>query len=358
MEFSLFYFADDGDAPGNRYELLLEGARFADAHDFAAVWTPERHFHRFGGLFPNPSVTAAAVAAITSRIQIRAGSVVVPLHHVLRIAEEWSVVDNISGGRAGISLASGWNPQDFVFNRAAYEKRRQITVAAIDTLRGLWRGEPLTTDHDAGNGEYTIYPRPVQEELPLWLTTGGSAGTLEAAGRAGVGMLTNLLTYSMDDLPDKIVRYRHAYRESGRPGRGHVVLMVHTYLDEDIEAVDRHVRKPLQRYLLHSLDLNLKAAGLGRGPSKFRPTEDSPVPTIVQRAYERYLSGDGLFGSVEQAVRTVERIRTADVDEIACLIDFGVPTGPALRGLERLAAVRRAAARAAARDPAAARITT
>jgi hypothetical protein len=162
----------------------------------------------------------------------------------------------------------------------------------------------------------------------------------------------------MDDLPDKIVRYRQAYRESGRPGRGHVVLMVHTYLDEDIEAVDRHVRKPLQRYLMHSLDLNLKAAGLGRGPSKFRPTEDSPVPTVVQRAYERYLSGDGLFGSVEQAVRTVERIRAADVDEIACLIDFGVPTGPALQGLERLAAVRRAGARPPALDPTAERIPT
>ncbi len=47
------------------YRLLLEGAKFADTHDFEAVWTPERHFHPFGGLYPNPSVTSAAVAAIT-----------------------------------------------------------------------------------------------------------------------------------------------------------------------------------------------------------------------------------------------------------------------------------------------------
>ena len=49
MEFSLFYFAADaagGDR--NRYRLLLDGARFADQHGFAAVWTPERHFHEFG----------------------------------------------------------------------------------------------------------------------------------------------------------------------------------------------------------------------------------------------------------------------------------------------------------------------
>jgi hypothetical protein len=76
MDFSLFYFAsEDESAGGDRYRLLLEGAKFADRHGFKAVWTPERHFHSFGGLYPNPSVVGAAIAAITERVQIRAGSV-------------------------------------------------------------------------------------------------------------------------------------------------------------------------------------------------------------------------------------------------------------------------------------------
>ena len=45
--------------------MLLEGAKFADANGFVAVWTPERHFHAFGGPYPNPAVTGAAVAAVT-----------------------------------------------------------------------------------------------------------------------------------------------------------------------------------------------------------------------------------------------------------------------------------------------------
>src|SRR5205085_12069545 len=58
MAFSLFYFASAGDNVGrDKYRLLLEGAKFADEAGFAAVWTPERHFHQFGGLYPNPSVT-------------------------------------------------------------------------------------------------------------------------------------------------------------------------------------------------------------------------------------------------------------------------------------------------------------
>src|SRR5688572_13018847 len=150
LEFSLFYFSADAEAdatasngPGSRYRLLLEGARFADTHGFTAVWTPERHFHAFGGLYPNPSVTGAAVAAVTSRIQIRAGSVVLPLHHPLRVAEEWSVVDNISGGRVGISFASGWQPHDFVLRPEAFADNKGVMLREIETVRRLWRGEEL-----------------------------------------------------------------------------------------------------------------------------------------------------------------------------------------------------------------------
>ena len=70
MDFSLMYFSSSagGEAGPAAYRLLLDGARFADAHGFKAVWTPERHFHEFGGLFPNPAVTNAALAGITQNI--------------------------------------------------------------------------------------------------------------------------------------------------------------------------------------------------------------------------------------------------------------------------------------------------
>jgi len=106
-DFSLFYFASDsGGTPQERYKLLLEGAKFADQEGFSAIWTPERHFHAFGGLYPNPAVTSAAIAAITTRLKIRAGSCVLPLHHPIRVAEDWAFVDNISQGRVGVSFAS------------------------------------------------------------------------------------------------------------------------------------------------------------------------------------------------------------------------------------------------------------
>src|SRR5436853_7324388 len=144
LKFSLFYFADA--APGNvdfKYKLYLEGAKFADEHGFEAIWTPERHFHSFGGLYPNPSVTSAAVAAVTRRIKIRAGSVVAPLHNPLRVAEEWSVVDNLSNGRVGISFASGWQVNDFILAVDNYAQRKERMLEYIETVRRLWQGDRI-----------------------------------------------------------------------------------------------------------------------------------------------------------------------------------------------------------------------
>src|SRR5258708_28341355 len=144
MDFSLFYFASAGAGEcADKYRLLVEGAKFADTHGFSAVWTPERHFHEFGGLYPNPSVTSAALATVTERIQLRAGSVVLPLHDPLRVAEEWAVVDNLSHGRVAISFASGWQPNDFVLAPENYANRKAVMLRGIETVRRLWRGEKV-----------------------------------------------------------------------------------------------------------------------------------------------------------------------------------------------------------------------
>ena len=105
-QLSLFFFsADSADQPGGKYQMLLESAKFADDHGFVAVWTPERHFQRFGGLYGSPAVTGAALAVLTKHVSIRAGSVVLPLQNALRVAEEWAMIDNLSNGRVAIAAA-------------------------------------------------------------------------------------------------------------------------------------------------------------------------------------------------------------------------------------------------------------
>jgi natural product biosynthesis luciferase-like monooxygenase protein len=344
MDFSLFYFANDsGAVEDDRYRLLLDGARFADENGFHAVWTPERHFHQFGGTYPNPSVTSAAIAAVTSRVRIRAGSVVAPLHHPVRIAEEWSVVDNLSRGRVGVSFASGWHATDFSLAPSAYADRRTVMYERIEQVRALWRGEAVeVTDGTGSPAKVRSFPPPVQAELPVWITSVGDVKTFRSAGRIGAGLLTHLLGQSTEQLAGNIAEYRRAAAEASQ-GRwqGHVVVMVHAFLGEDTEAVREAVRPSLSAYMRSSLGLIL-TSDQGSGQDGAGELEPDEIDFLVERAFENYFDNIGLLGSVDKATEVVRRLEGIGVDEVACLIDFGLPTEEVLAGLTHLRRLREA----------------
>jgi natural product biosynthesis luciferase-like monooxygenase protein len=343
MEFSLFYFASNGtDSDTDRYRLLTDGARFADQHGFKAIWTPERHFHAFGDLYPNPAITSAALSTITERLEIRAGSVVSPLHHPVRVAEEWAMVDNLSKGRVGVSFASGWHAADFIFAPENYPNRRQLMLEQIEQVRKLWRGEKVKFMGGAGQEvEVGILPRPVQPELPVWVTSGGSPDTFRKAGEIGANLLTHLLGQRVPELGEKIQLYREAWRNAGHPSVGHVTLMLHTFVGDDIAQVKETVREPFTNYLASSVDLikNL-AQSLGIDPAQGRFTDDD-MQTVLEHAFNRYYKQSGLMGTPEVCLEMVERLKGIDVDEVACLIDFGVNYEAVMQSLSLLDEVRR-----------------
>jgi natural product biosynthesis luciferase-like monooxygenase protein/FkbM family methyltransferase len=340
LDISLSYFADDdGGEPGShKYRLLIETAKYADTHGLSAIWLPERHFHSFGGLYPNPSVLGAAIAKLTTRIGIRAGSVVSPLHHPARIAEEWSVVDNLSNGRVALSFASGWHPNDFVLAPDSFRVRKQVMLSDVEVVTKLWRGEELKFT-DAVGAEMTIRsrPAPVQRELPIWLTSSGNVETFEAAGRIGANVLTHLLGQSLQDLTRKVAAYREARRTSGHSGRGHVTLMVHTYLASGEGEAERDARESFNSYLRSSMELMLSSQSAG-GAATTVVTEDEKK-ALLSRGQERYTGSSGLFGTIDQVMSMLANIQAAGIDEIGCLIDFGMPFDAVMRSVQQICSV-------------------
>jgi natural product biosynthesis luciferase-like monooxygenase protein len=343
IDFSLFYFAsDDSHKQEERYRLLFEGAKFADSHGFEAVWTPERHFHAFGGLFPNPSVMSAALAAVTRRVRIRAGSVVLPLHHPIRIAEEWSLVDNLSGGRVGIAFASGWHADDFVFSPSSYDDRKEITFRGIEQVRSLWRGAPAKALGGAGNEiEVKIFPTPVQADLPVWVTAAGAPDTFIKAGELGANVLTHLLGQTIEELVEKIGLYRKALSDHGHdPLSGKVTLMLHTFIDQDIGVVRETVRIPFTNYLKSSIGLisnMIRSLGL---PLDLKGMTEKDMDDLLAFAFDRYFETSALFGTPETCGRMIERLKAIGVDEVACLIDFGVDADSVVSSLRHLDQLR------------------
>ncbi len=353
MDFGLFYWGDD-DGPGPRkYQLLLDGARFADAHGFNAVWTPERHFHAFGGPYPNPAVTGAAVAAVTKNLSIRAGSCVLPLHHPARVAEEWAVIDNMSNGRAALAFASGWMPEDFLLRpENAPPNNKTAMLRDIEVVRKLWRGEKVAFNgYDGKPTEITTLPRPVQPELPIWVTTAGNPETFREAARIGANVLTHLLGQSIEEVAEKVAIYREELKKTGRdPSQYKVTMMLHTLVGRDREIVREQARGPMKSYLKSAAALIKQYAWAfpafkrPKGVAKpidldLRTLDDEEMDAILEFAFLRYFEDSGLFGTVEDAVARVDQISAIGVDEIACLIDFGVPAATAMEALTPLAEV-------------------
>lgn len=326
---------DHGTDPKNKYRLLLEAARYADANDFAGLWVPERHFHPWGGHFPNPAVLCAALATITQRIRLRSGSIVVPLHHPLRIAEEWAVVDNLSGGRVELSVASGWNEDDFILAPERYASRQQDMWKSVETLRSLWRGEKFTGKNGSGETvQVAVYPRPLQPELPLWVTSAGALKTMTSSGRHGLGLLTHLLGQTFEDLEHKIQQYQ-AYRVRGgfaAPGR--VSVMLHTFIGQDIDHVREVVKKPFTEFLKQSADL---IAGPNSAAVSAADQED-----LAAISFDRYFETGSLLGTPSTCRTVVDRLKRMGVTDVCCLIDFAVDVDKVLQSLAQLASVMRA----------------
>ncbi|MBV9790939.1 MAG: LLM class flavin-dependent oxidoreductase, partial [Chloroflexi bacterium] len=343
IDFSLFYFAsDDSGDSGDKYRLLIEGAKFADQHGFSAVWTPERHFHEFGGLYPNPAITSAALATITQNVQLRAGSVVMPLHDPIRVAEEWSVVDNISKGRVGIAFASGWHANDFVFFPERYAQRKQATADGLAAVQKLWRGESLTVQSGAGKPiDVKIFPKPVQPELPIWITAAGNPETFIEAGKTGANVLTHLLGQSLEDVAEKVRLYRAARAESGLdPETGKITLMLHTFIGDDRDAVRELVREPFTNYLRSSAGLVANLAKSINLSGDMNSLSQADMDALLAFAFDRYFETSALFGTVETCAEMIERLKAIGVDEIGCLVDFGVEAEQALAALEQLNTLR------------------
>lgn len=325
----LFFSAEFRDDDPNSYELVLEAARFADAHGFHAVWLPERHFHPFGGIYPNPAIIAGVIASQTRRLRIRSGSVVLPLHHPVRVAEDWAMVDRLSGGRVDLSFSKGWNKSEFIFRTDVdgYDDDRMFSDIA--TVRSLWGGEEQAFPTAAGEERrLSVYPRPMGGPLSFWVSTFNEA-LYERTAREGGNILTGLLLQSPNQLKEKITSFRNV----AAPG-AQLSLMMHTFVGAD----DRHaldvVGAPFRAYLENSMTL-------WKQQEPRLEMSEAARQKVLDFAYARYLKESTLIGGIEQIAARLRFFESIGVDEVACLLDFGAPPDEVLNSLKRLATLIR-----------------
>ena len=339
LRMSLMFFGDaEADSQGEKYRLMFESAQHADQNGFEGIWLPERHFTKFGCLYPNPALLHAALAKETQNLRLRAGSVVLPLNDPLRVAEQWAVVDNLSNGRVELAFASGWHPDDFALMPDAYTDRSERMFEGIETVQQLWRGESIERVNGAGELiQVRTYPSPVQSKLPVWLTAAGNPETFRRAGRMGCDVLTHLFHQDIGQLSEKIGLYRDARSQSGHdPATGRVAVTLHTFVAESIDLVRSQAGPAYCQYLKSNLGL-LKQLAFSHGQSMeidSLPREE--LDELLSWMFEKFVGGRSLMGTVETCAQTCRELAGIGVNEIACLMDFGPETNEVLANLRYL----------------------
>lgn len=341
MQFSAFFFsAEDQFSTQDRYQFILRAAQYLDEQGYHAMWTPERHFQEFGGAFPNPSVLSAALSQVTQQLKLRAGCTVLPHHHPVRVAEEWALVDQLSGGRVGVGIASGWHKRDFIFFPENHEKRKTVALEGIDNLRALWRGDSISVSGVDGDAiDVKIYPKPLQADIPVWLVSSTSPQVWITAGEKGLNVLS--LLDNWESLASNIKNYRQARESAGYdPQSGCVTTALHAFVGDDDQQIRKLVERPMKQYLRSFLKATNDNNDLS-GNSQKKASEDEKA-LLLDLVFNDLFDKRSLFGSVEKCKKTVDRLSAIGTNEVACFIDFGLDFATVLQALPKLDQLKKA----------------
>lgn len=185
MKFGFFSLAQG--APPRADHLIIEDEMeqlvLAEELGFDAVWIAEHHFSRYG-MAGSPQVFLANLAARTKRIRLGSAVAVLPFNHPLRTAEDYALVDVLSGGRLNFGIGRGYQPGEFENLGLEIGESRKMFDEALSIILQAWTQERVTHE-----GEYwqipdaEVLPKPVQRpHPPIYLAcTSGETNTWSGA---------------------------------------------------------------------------------------------------------------------------------------------------------------------------------
>lgn len=234
---------------------ILATARVAEEVGLDAVFVPETP-----RLFPDPLVTLAALAMITSRVRLGSLVIVATFRHPALLARMVADVDRLSGGRLVLGLGIGESERQFRTIDARWEgvaERRAALAEAIEIMTKLWTAEPLTYDGRHYRLEdMRVAPGPLQSPRPPILIAGSGDGTLEQVAR--LGDVCNLFG-GPDQVHARLARLDELCDAAGRPRRE----VLRSYYDFPILATsEAEANAKLRRAMSEDVIASRGARGL------------------------------------------------------------------------------------------------
>lgn len=226
--------------PDERFRQLLEEITLADRVGLDVFGIGEHHRHDF--LDSSPAVILGAAAAITHRIRLASAVTVLSADDPVRVFQDFATIDLISGGRAEIVAGRGSFVEAYPLFGLDLEDYDSLFREKIGLLLKLRAENPVTWSgrHRAALDNQGVFPRPLQNELPVWLGVGGTPASFARAGELGLPLMVAIIGGEPHRFRPLIDLYRRAGAEAGHaPEKLRVGLHMLGYVaDTDAQAAD------------------------------------------------------------------------------------------------------------------------
>lgn len=226
--------------PALRMAHLLEEIKLADELGLDVYAVGEHHRPDFA--VSAPAVILGAAAAVTKNIRLGSAVTVLSTDDPVRVFEQFATVDLLSNGRAEIWAGRGSFTESFpLFGYdlndydALYEEKLKLLLKIRENERVTWSGKFRAPIEDRG-----IYPRPVQDPLPVWVGVGGNPNSVVRAGRLGLPLVIAIIGGMPERFAPLVDLYRESARQAGHdPATLPVAINSHAFISEDSqEAAD------------------------------------------------------------------------------------------------------------------------
>jgi probable LLM family oxidoreductase len=241
MELGLATFADlsSGVSPEQRMRDLLEEAELADQLGLDVFAVGEHHRPDFA--VSSPAVALAAIAARTERIRLASAVTVLSSDDPVRVFQQFAELDLISGGRAEIMAGRGSFIESFPLFGYDLDDYDELFAEKLELLLQIredtyvtWTGKHRAPLQDAG-----VWPRPVQDPLPVWVAVGGTPQSVVRAGALGLPLTLAIIGGQPERFVPLVDLYRQAFEAAGHdPSDARVAINTHAFVGESAQAAD------------------------------------------------------------------------------------------------------------------------
>jgi len=346
MELGLATFADlaSGVTPEQRMRDLLEEAKLADELGLDVFAIGEHHRPDF--LVSAPTVPLAAIAALTERIRLASAVTVLSSEDPVRLLQQFAELDLISSGRAEIWAGRGSFIESFALFGFDLDDYDELFAEKLDLLLKIRESTHVTWSgkHRAPLNDAVVWPRPVQDPLPVSVAVGGTPQSVVRAGALGLPLTLAIIGGQPERFVPLVDLYRQGFEAAGHdPAEAKVAINTHAFVGATEHEANSAFAAP---YLAM-----MNRIGRERGwPPSGRPEYDalrSPRGALAvgspEQVAEKILYEHELFAN-QRYVGQMSVGAVAHKDVMRSIELFGTQVAPVVRAeVERRAAEPRAA---------------